>query len=151
LPPAARDKLEAPAATPPASPAEPPAPVRRAGPPALEPAPVRPAPLPNAEGWRTLEPGALGELPPSDDLADVLRPIAPDGTYEEVPLAPPPPPRPGNTEDLQQAVRRAERLAAEARAAAQRHAMPPAGPPAGGDDAWSMDRFREGLGEDSKI
>jgi cell division initiation protein len=136
------------------APAESSAGPRRPPAPAPEPPPRPGVPPSGREGWRRLEPGALGALPPADDLADVLRPIAPDGSYEEVPAAPlppappsPPPARSGSTEELAQAVRRAERLAAEARAAAERHTAPP---PAGAEGGWSMDRFREGLGDGSQ-
>jgi hypothetical protein len=100
------------------------------------------------EGWRNVDVGALGGVPPDDDLADVLRPISPDGSYSDGPGPYPPPapaPRSSSAEELAQAVRRAERLAAEARAAAERHGAPPDAP-APGDSGWSVDRFREGLG-----
>ena len=119
-------------------------------------APVPPV-GPPTETWRSIENAPLRTGPSSDDLDDVLRPIAPDGSYDVAPSAYPPPaagmaspPRPATAEELAQAVRRAERLAAEARAAAERHgALPPAAP-AAGNEGWSMDRLREALGGGSQ-
>jgi cell division initiation protein len=88
-----------------------------------------------------------GEPLQSDDLEDVLRPVAADGTYPPAPTgyAPPPvpgypapgsppaapgPPRSSPAEEIAQAARRAERLAAEARAALERRA---GSPPSSGD------------------
>ena len=100
-------------------------------------------PLRPTETWRGLESAPEGGLPPGDDLTDVLRPVAPDGSYKGVPGAPRPErPRQPSVQELAEEVRRAERLAAEARAAAERRPAP--APPAG-DGAWSMERFRQDL------
>jgi len=111
------------------------------------------AAVPGLMDW----PAAPGTAPvqPTDDLADALRPVGPDGEYGPAATAYPPPQFPGYAgpgasalpsaprsaaEEIALAARRAERLAAEARAALDRHAgSAPA--PAG----WSAERLREGL------
>lgn len=102
-------------------------------------------------------PAVPGSAPvqPTDDLADALRPVGPDGGYGAPPTYPSPQfpgyAGPGGAgagageprtpaEEIALAARRAERLAAEARAALDRHAGTAPAPA-----AWSADRGREGM------
>jgi cell division initiation protein len=142
------------------------APLRVAPPPAVPPpsqAPPAAVPQQKPPVWPERPHFDGGGLTPADNLSDVLRPIAPDGSYAAPPVV-----TPGGAAsalELAESARRAERLAAEARATLERHAgwpeaaapnpagpKDPAGPrdPAGPNEAesdgrWSMDRFKDGL------
>jgi len=133
-------------AAPPASPALPPLSLG-ATPRAPEAAPrAAPGPAFAPPEWNAPPSRApAGEALQRDDLEDVLRPVAADGTYQPGPTAyaPPPvpgyaapgsppaapgPPRSSTAEEIAQAARRAERLAAEARAALERRGGSPPSP-----------------------
>jgi len=121
----------------------------------VQPAPTA-GPVPGLMDW----PAVPGSAPvqPTDDLADALRPVGPDGDYGAPATVYPPPqfpgyagpgmnPAPGQgaprtaAEEIALAARRAERLAAEARAALDRHAGSASTPaPA----TWNAERMREG-------
>jgi cell division initiation protein len=81
-------------------------------------------------GWGAGDWPPHAEAEPEAGLADAMRPIAPDGSYE---LRGATSPRPqSGAEEIAQAARRAERLAAEARAARERQ----------GPGGWGLDRTR---------
>jgi cell division initiation protein len=127
------------------TPVEQPPPVPPAGPRAQAQAPPRPggAPRPAQPTPSTAPPTAPGEPPagwgiadwrepgtPASGLADAMRPVSADGSYDVGRDAPP-----SGPDAIAQAARRAERLAAEARAARERQ-----GPGGGG---WGLDRSRD--------